>query len=191
MAANELYQKVTEDVEITEEEAEDYFNENKDNLIQVKVSHILASAEVFSSTEEERKEAEKKALGWIRRLQAGADFTELAKKESEEPGADNSGGSLGGYFSKATSNFVPEFTEAAFKIDEGKFSESPVETDFGYHIIKVEGRKDTFSDLKDDILDTLLRNKKNEKFNIFFGELMKNAEIENKLADEAEQNAEQ
>lgn len=187
IAVDELYQKITADVEVTEQEAEKYFNENKDDLIQVKVSHILASADKESATTEERKEAEQKAKGWIAKLQKGADFTELAKKESEEPGADTSGGSLGGYFSKLTSSFVAEFTEASFKIKEGAFSESPVETDFGYHVIKVEDRKDTFAELKDDIIETLTVDKKNEKFNNFFGELMKNADVENKLAEEAEQ----
>ncbi|MGI6330850.1 MAG: peptidylprolyl isomerase [Zhaonellaceae bacterium] len=190
MAVEELYQKVTADIEVTEKEANDYFNENKDDLIQVKVSHILASAQKDSATEEERKQAKEKARGWIERLSAGEDFTELAKKESDEPGAENSGGSLGGYFSKSTSNFVPEFTEAAFKIKEGTFSQSPVETDFGYHVIKVEDRKDTFAELKDSLIDTLTINKKNEKFNAFFADLMKNAEIENKLAEEAEQKKE-
>ena len=57
-------------------------------------------------------------------------------------------------------------------------------------MIKVEDRKDTFAELKDSLIDTLTINKKNEKFNAFFADLMKNAEIENKLAEEAEQKKE-
>jgi len=190
LAVEELYQKVTTDVKVTEKEAQDYFNENKDDLIQIKASHILASAPKDSASEEERKQAKEKAQGWIKRLLAGEDFTELAKKESEEPGAESSGGSLGGYFSKRTSNFVSEFTEAAFELKEGTFSQSPVETEFGYHVIKVEDRKDTFAELKDSLMDTLTLNKKNEKFNTFFAELVKESEIENKMAEEAEQKKE-
>jgi len=186
LALDELYGKVTADIKVTDEEAEQYFNDNKDNLVEVKVSHILASAEKDSATEEERKAAKQKAEGWIAKLKAGAEFTELAKKESDEPGAESSGGSLDGYFSRLTSNYVQEFTDAAFEIPEGSFSETPVETDFGYHVIKVEDRKDTFAELKDDVVATLTTNKKNEKFNTFLDELMEKADIENKLAAEAE-----
>src|SRR6201997_2382877 len=65
-------------------------------------------------------------------LDKGADFAELAKKKSKDPGASD-GGDLG-FFTKE--QMVPEFSEVAFKLDPGKISD-PVKSQFGWHIIKV------------------------------------------------------
>ena len=69
-------------------------------------------------------------------LKKGADFAELAKQKSKDPAAAD-GGDLG-YFTK--DQMVPEFADAAFKLDKGQISE-PVKTAFGWHIIKVEDKR--------------------------------------------------
>jgi peptidyl-prolyl cis-trans isomerase C len=69
-------------------------------------------------------------------LKKGADFAELAKQKSKDPAAAD-GGDLG-YFTK--DQMVPEFADAAFKLDKGQVSE-PVKTAFGWHIIKVEDKR--------------------------------------------------
>ena len=69
-------------------------------------------------------------------LKKGADFAALAKEKSKDPGAAD-GGDLG-YFTK--DQMVPEFAEAAFKLDKGQISD-PVHTQFGWHIIKVEDKR--------------------------------------------------
>jgi len=69
-------------------------------------------------------------------LKKGADFAALAKEKSKDPGAAD-GGDLG-YFTK--DQMVPEFSEAAFKLDKGQVSD-PVHTQFGWHIIKVEDKR--------------------------------------------------
>jgi peptidyl-prolyl cis-trans isomerase C len=69
-------------------------------------------------------------------LKKGADFAELAKKESKDPGASD-GGDLG-FFTK--DQMVPEFSAAAFALEPGKVSD-PVKTQFGWHIIKVEEKR--------------------------------------------------
>jgi peptidyl-prolyl cis-trans isomerase C len=69
-------------------------------------------------------------------LKNGADFATLAKQKSKDPGAAD-GGDLG-YFTK--DQMVPEFSEAAFKLDNGQISD-PVHTQFGWHIIKVEDKR--------------------------------------------------
>ena len=80
-------------------------------------------------------EAEAKAIE--AELKKGADFAEEAKKKSKDPSGAANGGDLG-YFTK--DQMVPEFTEAAFKLDKGQISD-PIHTQFGWHIIKVEDKR--------------------------------------------------
>jgi len=75
----------------------------------------------------------------IAELDGGADFAELASTRSEGP-SKTQGGDLG-YFSRA--RMVPEFSEAAFALDAGSYSKEPVQTQFGWHVIKVEDRRTT------------------------------------------------
>jgi len=93
-------------------------------------------------------EDEAKAI--IAQLKNGADFATLAKEKSKDPGAAD-GGDLG-YFTKE--QMVPEFAEAAFKLDKGQISD-PVKTQFGWHVIKVEDKrtkpKPTFDQVKGQI----------------------------------------
>ena len=81
-------------------------------------------------------ETEDEAKAVKAELDKGADFAELAKKKSKDPGASD-GGDLG-FFTKE--QMVPEFSEVAFKLDPGKISD-PVKSQFGWHIIKVEEKR--------------------------------------------------
>jgi peptidyl-prolyl cis-trans isomerase C len=107
------------------------------NEEEVHARHILVS------TEEEAKAIEAE-------LKNGADFATLAKQKSKDPGAAD-GGDLG-YFTK--DQMVPEFSEAAFKLDKGQISD-PVHTQFGWHIIKVEDKRikptPTYDQVKDQL----------------------------------------
>ena len=82
-----------------------------------------------------KTEDEAKAV--IKDLSGGADFAELAKKKSTGPSGPN-GGDLG-FFGKG--QMVPEFEKAAFALSKGAVSTEPVKTQFGYHVIKLEGRR--------------------------------------------------
>jgi len=110
---------------------------------EVRARHILVK------TEEEAKAI-------IAELKGGADFAELAKKKSTDPGASE-GGDLG-YFPK--DEMVPEFADAAFKLDKGQISE-PVHTRFGWHVIKVEDKRErqvpAFDQVKDQLATHLVR----------------------------------
>ncbi len=97
---------------------------NKPGEEEVHARHILVP------TEDEAKKV-------IAQLDKGADFAALAKQESKDPGAQN-GGDLG-FFKKG--DMVPEFATAAFGLKPGQYTETPVKTQFGYHIIKTEERR--------------------------------------------------
>ena len=100
-------------------------------------------------------EAAAKAL--IVKLDGGADFAELAKESSTGPSAPR-GGDLG-YFT--ADQMVPEFSEQAFKLEDGQHSKAPVKTQFGWHVIKVEGRRDStppaFEGMKQQLREELSR----------------------------------
>jgi parvulin-like peptidyl-prolyl isomerase len=83
------------------------------------------------------EEALAKALEIKKKLDAGADFVTLAKTESDEPGADKSGGELHPF---GHGSMVKEFEEAAFAAPVGKVTD-PVKTQFGYHLILVTDHK--------------------------------------------------
>jgi peptidyl-prolyl cis-trans isomerase C len=91
---------------------------------EVRARHILVE------TEDEAKAIAQEVKG-------GADFAEIAKDKSKDPGSAKDGGDLG-YFVK--SNMVPEFADVAFKMYPGQVS-NPVKTQFGWHIIKLEDRR--------------------------------------------------
>jgi peptidyl-prolyl cis-trans isomerase C len=82
-------------------------------------------------------ETEDEAKAILEELKKGADFAELAKSKSKDPGAAAEGGDLG-FFTK--DQMVPEFAEAAFKLDKGQLSE-PVKSPFGWHVIRMEEKR--------------------------------------------------
>ena len=93
--------------------------------IEVKASHILLDSEA-------------KAKEVFELLGHGSEFAEMAMKHSIDPGSRTTGGSLG-YFTRG--QMVPQFEEVAFKLDRGDVS-LPVKTQFGWHIIKVEDKRE-------------------------------------------------
>jgi peptidyl-prolyl cis-trans isomerase C len=93
----------------------------------------------------------------IVKLDGGADFAELAKETSTGPSASR-GGDLG-YFTEE--QMVPEFSSEAFALEDGQHSKSPVKTQFGWHVIKVEGRREgsapTFESMEEQLRDEMSR----------------------------------
>jgi peptidyl-prolyl cis-trans isomerase C len=109
---------------------------------QVDAKHILV-----------KTQAEAEAI--IEKLNHGADFSKLAIKDSIDPGAKN-GGELG-WFSQT--EMVPAFANAAFALQPGQYTKTPVQTQFGWHVILLEGKRQAppqaFNDVKDQIRQSL------------------------------------
>jgi peptidyl-prolyl cis-trans isomerase C len=106
-------------------------------------------------------ENEDDAKAVLAELKKGADFAELAKSRSKDPGAAD-GGDLG-YFTK--DQMVPEFSEVAFRLDKGALSD-PVKSQFGWHIIKVEDKRErqppAFDQVKEQLENFLVRKTQSE-----------------------------
>jgi parvulin-like peptidyl-prolyl isomerase len=129
---------IINNINISEKDAKEFFEQNKDNLVKVKASHILVSSE-----EEGNKILEK--------LKNGENFATLATLESLDSVSAAKGGDLG-YFGKG--EMISEFEDAAFSLEIGETSDL-IKTEVGYHIIHLEDRKETYEDLKQDIVDML------------------------------------
>ncbi len=118
-------------------------------------------------------EDEAKANALIIKLNQGADFVKLAEENSTGPSAPR-GGDLG-YFTK--DEMVPEFAIAAFDLELGKFTQKPVKTQFGYHIILAEEERErekpAFEDVKDQLANQLRQAATAEKIQ----ELRQNSEV--------------
>ncbi len=176
-----VYQKFFEaqwagKINVTEDEAKKYYDENAKQLEQIRASHILVtprSADPNSDPNEAKAAAKAKAEDLLKQIKDGADFAELAKTYSDCP-SSKQGGDLG-FFSRG--QMVPAFEEAAFALKPGQVSDV-VESPFGYHIIKVTDRKnDTFEKAKDDILERLTQAKQAEFAEKYIESLKADAKI--------------
>jgi peptidyl-prolyl cis-trans isomerase C len=165
MLKNELEPKVA----VAEADSKKFFDENKPRFRQedsVHASHILIRTPENADAAAKAK-AKTQADDLLAQLKKGGDFSELAKKYSQDPGSASKGGDLG-FFSKG--QMVPAFEQAAFGLKPGQTS-GVVETPFGYHIIRVSeakaGRDLTYDEVKgqiDDYLKQQLREKKSQEF---------------------------
>jgi len=150
-------------VKITDEEMKKYYEEHKKDYYkdEVKASHILISTVDDNGkplSEAKKKEAKKKAEEVLKKAKSGEEFSELAKEYSDDPRSAANGGDLG-YFTKG--QMVQPFEEAAFSLKPGEIS-GLVESEYGYHIIKVYDKIDkqlSFDEVKDQIKKTLIEDK--------------------------------
>ena len=160
-------------IEVTDEEVETFFEENKDEFNeeeQVKASHILV-------------EDEKTAKAVDEKIAAGEDFAELAAEYSKDTANAESGGDLG-YFSKG--KMLEEFDNMAFSMEIDEISD-PVKTESGYHIIKLTDKKEAkeavFDEHKDEIKETLFEEKLKTEYPTWLEEKKADYKISNSLAN--------
>lgn len=158
-------------LDITDSELKSYFKENKDTYdqaAQVEASHILLN---------DKKTAETV----LAKLNDGGNWDQLAKKYSQDSSNASDGGNLG-YFAK--SDMDEDFADAAFSLKVGETSDI-VKSSYGYHIIKVTGKKDAkeakFADVKDKVKDAVIEQKINDNYSSWLASLYKDYNIKNKL----------
>lgn len=161
-----LKKKVEKEAQVSDADMRKFYDENKEKFKsgeQVKASHILVKSE-------------KEAQDILAQLKSGASFEELAKKYSTDSSASK-GGDLGWFPQGA---MVPEFEKVAFSLKEGETS-GVVKTNFGYHIIKVTGKRPagirSFDEVKEQIKSTLLPTKQQEVFQKMKEELKKTSKV--------------
>ncbi len=133
-----LEQKKFGDVSATRREVDEFFNTYKDSIgvipEKVQIAHIFL---VPKATEAMKEQAKAKAEAILDSIKHGADFAEMAKKYSEDPGSAAEGGDLG-WVGKGV--FYPEFEAAAFALKPGEIS-GVVESPVGFHIIQMIERR--------------------------------------------------
>jgi peptidyl-prolyl cis-trans isomerase D len=158
--------KAASNVQISHDDLVAYYDQHRDQYRtpeQVKVSHILIKTPVPGPDgkidEKGVTDAQHRAEDLLKQIKGGANFEELAKKYSEDPGSAKEGGSLG-FIGKGRT--VPEFEKAAFSLPKGQISDL-VKSSYGFHIIRVDDKQDahmkTLDEVKDEIEPVLKQQK--------------------------------
>lgn len=143
---------------------------------RVRARHILIRVEPRATAADKAK-AREKMVEVQKKLKKGTDFVELARQYSEDPGSKERGGDLG-YFTRG--EMTPPFEKAAFGLEVGQMSDI-VETDFGFHLIRVEEKKAaskfTFAEIQEDLKDFLFQQRASQKFEAWIDNLRKKSAI--------------
>jgi len=174
-----LKQEVHDKVSVTPAEVRAYYDDNPDEFRvseEVCARHILIKVPP-EADEAQRKEALRAIHDAAERIRKGETFKEVAKNVSQD-GSASDGGNLG-YFGRGV--MVPEFEEVAFSLEEGKVS-GVVETQFGYHLIKVDEKRSgssiPFDEIKAGIEQMLKRRKAEFRGQEYIENLKAEADIE-------------
>lgn len=166
IVSEKIFEQVARDVKVTDQQVADYYAKNKAQYSQPEsreVRHILVKTKA-------------KADDMVRQLAGGADFGDLAKKNSEDTGSKANGGKL--TISKGQT--VAPFDKVAFSLKKNEISK-PVKTEFGYHVIQALGdvkpaKVTPLKEVKDSIRQQLLQTKKNEAMTAWVNDLKKDYE---------------
>ncbi len=124
------------------------------DFVKASVRHILVGFEDSAGKERSKDEAKKLALEIAAKLKNGEDFASLAKQYTDDPGSKDSGGL---YENEPVTDLTAAFKKAAVELELNKISE-PVETESGYHIMRVEARStQTFDEVKEEMKNNLVQ----------------------------------
>jgi peptidyl-prolyl cis-trans isomerase C len=180
LATQYLQKEVIDKVTITENKVKAYYKDHNEVFKtpeMIRVRHILIKVEP-SATEEVKKTAKAKAEEVLERLKKGEDFAKLSAEVSDDPGTKDKGGDLD-FFPKGT--MIPAFEEVAFSLKPGEIS-GLVETEYGYHIIRMEEKKEAvmepYEKIKDKVKEQALQEMKKAAATEFVEKALKNAKVE-------------
>ena len=123
------------------------------------------------------KEDEAKAL--IAQIKGGANFEDLAKKNSKDPGSGANGGDLD---FAAAGSYVPEFSQAMVKLKKGEMTQEPVKTQFGYHIIRLDDTREAQFPPFDDVKGQLKQRMEQQRIGAFVEEIRAKAKTDYKFS---------
>jgi parvulin-like peptidyl-prolyl isomerase len=157
-----LDQVITKDIEVSEAEIMGEYDKSYTGDRTATVRHILLLTQ--DKSEQEKQKIRKKMEGILAEARSGKDFAELAKKYSEDRGSKDKGGIYEDFEKGA---MVKPFEDAAFSVPIGEIS-NIVETQYGYHILKVIDRKksdQTLEEVRQDIIDKIRQPKKGPAYN--------------------------
>ena len=166
-------------ISVTEDDAKKYYDENPEKFKvpeQIRASHILITPAATGDPNEEKAKARTKIEALLAQIKDGADFAELARANSSCPSAAD-GGDLN-FFPRGKT--TPAFEKVAFGLKVGELSDI-VETDYGFHIIKVTDHQDPtdipFEQARDQIIKSLTEAKQIEFADEYLKKLRAEAEI--------------
>ena len=179
--ANEyLKREIAQKITVSDDELKSYYDSHKDEFKtqdMVKARHILVRVDNSASDDEKKKAKEKTEL-YLKKIKDGEDFAKLASDFSDDPGSKAKGGDLG-FFPRG--RMVKPFDDAAFSLKPGETS-GIVETQFGFHIIKVEDRKDSsvesFDVVKERLKQKLSQDRTRKELTDFIDKAMKDSKTE-------------
>ncbi len=139
LVGRQMQTVITKDISITPHEVRRFYSQIPSDSLpyynsDVEVAQIVRKAKV---SDEQKASARLKLMGLREQILKGADFGELAKKNSEDPSAQYNGGEMG-YVGRGA--MVPSFEAMAFKLKEGEIS-MPFESPFGYHVMQLIDRR--------------------------------------------------
>ena len=148
-------EKAISSAKVTDADVEAYYNENKERFLNdesVNASHILV-------------DSEEKALSILAAIKAGEISFEQAAMENSSCPSKANGGSLGDF---GRGQMVPEFDKAVFEMEVGQISDTPVQTQFGYHLIKLNAKNAAeqipLEEIAPEIKDALLQEKRHAAY---------------------------
>jgi peptidyl-prolyl cis-trans isomerase C len=172
--------EIKEKAAVQPEQVQDFYTKNPDQFKQterVRASHILIGVPQNADAAA-RTEARTKAEQVLKEAKAGGDFAALAKQHSQDPGSATNGGDLG-FFEPG--QMVGPFNDAAFSLSPGTISEL-VETQFGYHIIKVAEKQPArtipLDEVRPQVEEFLQNQNRQEQTDIFVKSLRSKGNVE-------------
>lgn len=180
LAAEYLKKEVIEKITVTEDDRKLYYKTHQEEFKtpeMVRARHILIKVEAAASGDDKMK-AKEKAAEILARIKAGEDFAKLASELSDDVGSKTKGGDLG-FFPKGKMD--PVFEKAVFSLQRGEISDI-VETQVGFHIVKMEEKKESvlepYDKIKDKVKEKVLNDFRKARVDEFAEKAMKDANVE-------------